>query len=618
MKIKHKIQFINFMQGLTFILLILIFFRFSSYTMKIEKEQGTLADVYNSLLMEQIQVERLTSRSLDEQYTLFKEGQLKSDEIIADLSNLKYLPQFSDSINKSLESISTIQMIRSNAYTGIDTAVKSLMNEDLIKEKKSLSLIEIYEMTWNEDLDLDVSFIRFNILNLINQIAKSSNILDGFMVGVRDEISSIDSEITKLNTKNQRNIFILGVFIVGLFFIFSIKQSMNLTRRILGIDVNVDRLKGGDLCVHFSESGKDELSTLSQNMNIFQQTISSSLNLLKEISKENMDVQKNLDTDVREAENNTMTMENQTVTIVDQMGDLNQSISQSSVSMGSLNGSVLSLNDQVIEQRSMVEESTASITEMIASIDNVSVITDKKTNVIHELVKLTKSGEGKMAANINAISNITSNIDMISGIADIIDDIASQTNLLAMNAAIEAAHAGDAGKGFSVVSGEIRKLAVAASENSKMITTRLKDIISNISRASVSSEESSTMFNKVTNEIDLFSESLAEISQTMNELKSGGTQILSAMGSLTDVSQIIKENSGQILDTSKNQELLVNHIDEASSSVSRNIVDIQVRINNINRILNNVMNLSEAVGISAVNIDNSIANYKTEEPSGVL
>jgi len=611
MKIRIKILSINILQGLFLLLLLLVLFRFSAYSMNVGKEQNELANMYESLLVEQVLIERLVTRNLNENFKAFTERRNKTDEIIAKVAEFRYLPQFSDSIQESLDSLNLIELIRDSNYAAIEKTAKVILKEDIFNEKKDLALLDLYKRTLESDDSENNTYLQFNIQNMINQIHKSSGALDDYIQSVQKKVHSIENEISIRNSRNERNIFIVGIIFVIIFFIISMRQSMNLTKRILGIDVNVDVLKSGDLTVHFKESGKDELSQLSKNMNIFQGEISSSFTQLKEISKESLQIQKHLDSDVRDAENDTMSIENQSSQIVNQMDDLNNSINTSSISMGTLNDSVNSLNNQVIEQRAMVEESTASVTEMIASIDNVSMITGKKTDVINDLVQLTKEGEEKMEANTQAIAKINLSIDMISGIADIINEIADQTNLLAMNAAIEAAHAGDAGKGFSVVSDEIRKLAEAASENSRMISSSLQDVISNISSASGSSHESSKMFSTISSEIILFSESLSEISQTMNELKSGGTQILEAMGSLTEISQTIKESSGHILTTSGSQESLLNQLTEASRKVSQNVTDIQGGIKNINSILGNVLKLSETIGSSAQNIDDSIEQYKT-------
>ena len=611
MRIQYKIQFVNVLQGLSLIALILIIFRFSAYTSSIGAEQDSLSEMYHSLTREQVLLERLVSHSLDKGYDLFLEHKEKTDVLISDLGDLRYLPGFSKDIRASLDSMKVIKQVRTNSYSAIETAIAALMDVSRVQIMDEKKLLDIYQASITGLDKQQNSQIQFNVLKIINNIVKSGEILDEYVVKVKDEISFIDSEIKGLNKRNQTIILISGTALVFLFFFISLRQSMSLTGRIKKIDKGVDNLKDGDLRTRFEETGKDELSELNSNLNLFQQSLTGSLNNLKLISVRNIDVQKDLDTHVKNAGEHTASMDIRSGAIVDQMSELKVSIDSSTESAAKMNGSVSSLNDQVIEQRAMVEESTASVTQMIASIENVSAITAKKTDVLGELVELTKDGETRMAENTGAISGITASIDMISGIADIIKNIASQTNLLAMNAAIEAAHAGEAGKGFSVVADEIRKLAEATGDNSKIISNSIKEVIENISRASDSNERSTSMFTRISDEIDRFNASLQEISQTMRELKTGGTQILSAMNALTEVSQQIKENSSLILDTSASQEALVEELKSASSNVNESILDIKGRIDEINSIFGNVLALSESIGNSSNSMNKAISLYIT-------
>ncbi len=612
MKIKHRIQLVNLLQGLSLLFIGLGFILYSNYTNNISQEQEKLAHFYESLLEEQVAMEKIVIGDFPPSYKKFKEIRKASDQYFDDLLNFKYLTTFSREVVDSIDSMQDLKTIRNNYYSSIDKAVETLFKGSA---DESAGILDLLELSY-ESKEIEMLTIRFNIFNMINQINYSGEALNAYLETVDDNIDIIDQEITRMNRIGEGVLFLVAFLLIVLFFIISMRQSLSLTGRIGGIDKNVDFLKNGDLTTVFDEKGKDELSFLGKNLNRFQVHLTESLNNLKKISRENISVQKDLDSHVREAETNTHTIQEQSLNIADNINDLDDSIRTSTVSMEQMNVSVNALNDQVIEQQAMVEESTASVTEMIASIDNVNSITHKKTSVMKELVDMTVSGEEKMDANSQSIARINNHIDMISGIADIINAIADQTNLLAMNAAIEAAHAGEAGKGFSVVADEIRKLAEASSENSRMISDTLKQVISGISEASDSSETASSVFKKISSEIDLFSESLAEITQTMNELKSGGSQILSAMGSLTDVSQVIKENTGHILIAGEEQGQLVNHLKNTSGVVSANIRDIQTQISEINTTLSKVAENSSLIGDSALSIDETVSLYTTSDIIG--
>jgi len=226
-----------------------------------------------------------------------------------------------------------------------------------------------------------------------------------------------------------------------------------------------------------------------------------------------------------------------------QMKNLDGNISKSSNDMVEISSFIKDLNEHIFEQISMVEQSTASVTEMIASINSVSTLTDKNRSAVEVLVKTADDGGKNLQDTTSIIANINSSISEIYGMVSVIQKISSQTNLLAMNAAIEAAHAGENGKGFAVVADEIRKLAEASALNSKEITKNLKDIIARIENASVSGQKTSSSFEKISDNIKSFTEALITISSSTSELNIGGQQILEAMTSLSELSAFIQEKS---------------------------------------------------------------------------
>jgi methyl-accepting chemotaxis protein len=129
---------------------------------------------------------------------------------------------------------------------------------------------------------------------------------------------------------------------------------------------------------------------------------------------------------------------------------------------------------------------------------------------------------------------------------NVINGIAGSTNLLSMNAAIEAAHAGDAGRGFAVVADEIRKLADTSGKNAKEIGRQLKEVIAVITSAAEQSGRTRDSFVEIQTEIAGAMDAFQEITNATGELAEGGKQILEALQTLSDMSSRVKSGGGDM------------------------------------------------------------------------
>ncbi|MBN2441357.1 MAG: HAMP domain-containing protein [Spirochaetales bacterium] len=199
------------------------------------------------------------------------------------------------------------------------------------------------------------------------------------------------------------------------------------------------------------------------------------------------------------------------------------------------------IKENVESQAGAVAESSASVEEMVSSINSVSNSSEKAEKLSKKLSDIARDGGEKLTLMMKAmqeIQNASSKIaEAIGGIAR----IAATTNLLSMNAAIEAAHAGAAGRGFAVVAEEIRKLAADSSEEAKTIKQNVKETIDKIEHGTKLSEDAGKAFNEIMIDIDATVNIVMEITSAMSEQRLGAQEILKSMEHLVNLSSEISE-----------------------------------------------------------------------------
>jgi methyl-accepting chemotaxis protein len=347
----------------------------------------------------------------------------------------------------------------------------------------------------------------------------------------------------------------------------------------------------GDLTKTVDVHSKDEIGDLARYFNATLEKIKSLIITIKRRTGGLADIGNELASNMTEtaAAINEITANIQSIKgrIITQ----SSSVTETNATMEQITENIDKLSSHVEQQSESVSRSSSAIEQMLANIQSVTQTLIKNGDNVHDLIEASDVGRTGLQEVAEDIQGIARESEGLLEINAVMENIASQTNLLSMNAAIEAAHAGEAGKGFAVVADEIRKLAENSGEQSKTISAVLKKIKDSIDKITRSTESVLNKFEAIDNGVRTVSDQEENIRNAMEEQSAGSKQILEAIGQLNDATQMVKatseemrEGSRQVIEESKSLEAVTQEISSGMNEMASGADQINVAVNRVNTI----------------------------------
>ena len=347
----------------------------------------------------------------------------------------------------------------------------------------------------------------------------------------------------------------------------------------------------GDLTRSITTNSMDEIGDLAK---YFNNTLDKIKNLVMSIKTESTTLS-NVGTDLAGNMNETAAAVNEITANIQSIKGrvINQSasVSQTHATMEQVVTNINKLGVLVQEQTKNVAQASSAIEEMVAntnSVTNTVISNANNVKILKEASEIGRNGLHEVSADIQEILKDSEGLLEINSV---MQNIAGQTNLLSMNAAIEAAHAGEAGKGFAVVADEIRKLAEDSSVQSKTISELLRKITGSIEKITHSTENVLKKFAAIDDSVKTVAEQEENILHAMEEQGIGSKQILEGVEKVNDITRQVSsrseemlQNSNEVIRESQNLERATQEIESGMNEMATGASQINIAVNHVNEI----------------------------------
>ncbi|MCR5217408.1 methyl-accepting chemotaxis protein [Treponema sp.] len=414
----------------------------------------------------------------------------------------------------------------------------------------------------------------------------------GSVVGILGCDFGVSNLVNDMNTHIRQLVLVdIVIVIIGGLLIWLFSRAMFMPMK--DISLSMENIASGkaDLTERIPEKGGKELVELAGNCN----SVISSLGQLISKLQEHSSVLSLTGNEMFDRMNlNIESIKSSS----DSVGNIDQKIKSQSdkvqviaESITSVEKEIDGLKEKLNHQASAISQSAEAADEISKNIKSVNGVVDQITSDYERLEGEAEDGKKNQHTVTEHVAQISQQSKNLNEANAAIARIASQTNLLAMNAAIEAAHAGEAGKGFGVVADEIRSLAETSSKQSKQIKTLLDGVTESINQIVASSDISAVSFENVTNRIAQMSGLMKQVQSAMSQENDSVQNILSTADTLNSTTASITKASSQMQAES---DRLFNEIEELKRIAEQTHAESAVVSENMNEMMTTAESAAES------------------------
>lgn len=548
--------------------------------------------------------------------TALREWELKTDKLENDFNYILSAPitkGFSADFKKEIENTKTLWAMLKVRFSPLTATFEKVQNTKLVigvnTNVENHGIIAALEKS-PDDINLQSLFsLKESALNDIDGIRHSYSSLSR----VNAKTAVYMEEYLETAEKFASILSIaIAIFSCGILSLLIFLVTTKINQRITKIANMTSTLAEKDFTVYLEPEGDFEISSLMNNINEMVYEINDFFVMVKTTASKAI----SSGYTINDSANSTAAATRQIDANIDDMNrefdEISKSIKDAVESIDQMDNHVATLVNNNSRQTSAIEDSNNAVNEAAVTLEQMNSMAVERTRNATEMHDLVADGDAKITSTNSLLNEVTSQLDEVQEVVKIINNVASQTNLLSMNAAIEAAHAGEFGKGFSVVAEEIRKLADETSVNAKKITKVIKDVVTSVSNANTASRDASAAFEKISHNADEVIKSLQEITNgigkvdvQMKQIKARSEETAVTADQINSYCEVLAEKQSEVSKDVDEVESLIVKTKTAIQQIKKGTGDIVKR-------MHDVSSSSKESYKNMMDLENVLDNFKTK------
>ena len=418
------------------------------------------------------------------------------------------------------------------------------------------------------------------------------------------------NEILSLFYALVRIMVLIGLVMFVLYFTLAFMAARALKRYFARLETLLGKIAAGDLTDRIKVKRNDEIGRLMTHLNMATEHSHAMLTALREEADKMTAIGSDLSSNMEETAAAVKQISSNATTVKEKALMQAAGVTETAATGEQIQGKLNLLVEGITRQSESITQSSTLITSTAENMLRINKILSQNDELIKTVYGQMKAGtDGARAAN-EFVKKIAERSEALLEASQVIQNIASQTNLLAMNAAIEAAHAGESGKGFAVVADEIRKLAEESNMQGKQIGAVIKEsteIIAQVSEAGIQAEKT---FTDVYGLISNISEKEDSIVNLMREQEENGAQVLSAIETINKVTRDVSSASVEMLEGGKQITAEMQKLAEITRETTDSMTEIASGAEQITDAVEEVVSLAEQNKTSIEHLAQEVNKFK--------